>query len=74
MDEFELEIQAARFGATMGQRGYTPSEIETLMRTSRPALDAARRAVAAGADPNTIQWTLQPAPRPTSTDSDHSNT
>ena len=71
MNEFELQIHAARFGARMAHRGYTPSEIETLMRASQPALDAAHRAVAAGADTNTIWWELDPT---ASTNSDHSNT
>lgn len=71
MDEFELEIQAALFGAGMAERGYTAAQIEALMRASWPAIAAARRAVDAGADPNTIWWELDPS---SSTDSDHSNT
>lgn len=68
-DQFEFEIQAAQFGARLAGRGFTPAQIEDLMRAIWPALAAARRAVESGADPNTIRWTLQAAPR-----SDHSNT
>lgn len=60
-DEVELVIQAARFGARMAERGLTPAQIEKLMQVTRPALEAAHRAVSRGADPDAISWELRPS-------------
>ncbi|MER7015317.1 hypothetical protein ABT324_28120 [Saccharopolyspora sp. NPDC000359] len=58
-DDLAPDVQAARFGAAMAARGFTPDDVAALVRNAQPALEEAIRAVADGADPSTLRFLIR---------------